>query len=205
MSRDIASTYPIDETVPPTKYIFDNFNVTLDVESAVLGRFIMLEQIVTGKTKFKSNYERDLTFAKLILRPKHHKEFDNENIDDEIENERMILSSPVQDIYSVVNTYLENRDYVLFKQFSGVFYEVSDDEEQEQEEEDVEEKTSESLFRQQWYWYSIVRTLANEDVTKYDQIYMLKMSTVLPEMSYLAQRDKIDGANRRREQAMNKL
>jgi hypothetical protein len=86
-----------------------------------------------------------------------------------------------------------------------VFYEVPDEDEEEQEEEDVEQKTSESLFRQQWYWYSIVRTLANEDVTKYEQIYMLKMSTVLPEMSYLAQKDKIDGANRRKEQALNKL
>lgn len=117
----------------------------------------------------------------------------------------MILSSPVQDIYDAINKYLDDRDYVLFKQFAGVFYEVKDEEEEEVEEEQEEERTSENLFRQQWYWYSIVRSLAKEDITRYDEIYMLKMSTVLPEMSYLAQKDKIDGANRRKEQALNKL
>ena len=203
-SRDIKETYPIDEKAPVTEYIFDNFNVTLGVEQAVLGQFIMLEQIITGKTNFESQNQRDLEFAKLILRPKHHKEFDNENENDEKENEQKILSSPVQDIYSVVNTYLENRDYVLFKQFSGVFYEIPDEDE-EIEEEDLDNKTNENLFHSQWYWYSMVRMLAKEDVTRYEEIYMLKMSTVLPEMSYITQKEKIDRVQTRRQESMNKL
>ena len=60
------------------------------------------------------------------------------------------------------------------------------------------------LFNQKWYWYSIVRTLANEDITRYSEIYMLPMSTVLPEMSYLAQRNKIESAKQRQSQAMRK-
>ena len=180
-SRDIKETYPIDEKAAVTEYIFDNFNVTLGVEQAVLGQFIMLEQIITGKTNFESQNQRDLEFAKLILRPKHHKEFDNENEDDEKENEQNILSSPVQDIYSVVNTYLENR------------------------EEDLDNKTNENLFHSQWYWYSMVRMLAKEDVTRYEEIYMLKMSTVLPEMSYITQKEKIDRVQTRRQESMNKL
>mgnify|MGYP003635129038 FL=1 len=203
-SRDIKETYPIDEKAAVTEYIFDNFNVTLGVEQAVLGQFIMLEQIITGKTNFESQNQRDLEFAKLILRPKHHKEFDNENENDEKENEQKILSSPVQDIYSVVNTYLENRDYVLFKQFSGVFYEIPDEDE-EIEEEDLDNKTNENLFHSQWYWYSMVRMLAKEDVTRYEEIYMLKMSTVLPEMSYITQKEKIDRVQTRRQESMNKL
>ena len=203
-SRDIKETYPIDEKAPVTEYIFNNFNVTLGVEQAVLGQFIMLEQIITGKTNFESQNQRDLEFAKLILRPKHHKEFDNENENDEKENEQKILSSPVQDIYSVVNTYLENRDYVLFKQFSGVFYEIPDEDE-EIEEEDLDNKTNENLFHSQWYWYSMVRMLAKEDVTRYEEIYMLKMSTVLPEMSYITQKEKIDRVQTRRQESMNKL
>tara|TARA_R110000782_G_scaffold6077_1_gene20956 strand:- start:1384 stop:2100 length:717 start_codon:yes stop_codon:yes gene_type:complete len=203
-SRDIKETYPIDEKAAVTEYIFDNFNVTLGVEQAVLGQFIMLEQIITGKTNFESQNQRDLEFAKLILRPKHHKEFDNENENDEKENEQNILSSPVQDIYSVVNTYLENRDYVLFKQFSGVFYEIPDEDEETQEE-DLDNKTNENLFHSQWYWYSMVRMLAKEDVTRYEEIYMLKMSTVLPEMSYITQKEKIDRVQTRRQESMNKL
>jgi len=140
------------------------------------------------------------------LRPKHHKEFDNQDPNDEVENEKNILSSPVQDVYNAINKYLDNRDFVLFKQFSGVFYEINDDEDEEdQEEEKQEDKTSQNLFHQQWYWYSIVRKLANEDITKYEEIYMLKMATVLPEMSYLAQREKIESTQRRQAQAMNKL
>ena len=203
MSRDIADTYPIDETKPVTQYMYDNFNVTLTVEDAVLGQFIMLEQIITGKTKFENENQRDLEFAKLILRPKHHKEFDNQIPSDEVENEKKILSSPVQDVYSVVYHYLENRDFVLFKQFSGVFYEIPD--EDEMEEGEVEKKTNENLFHNQWYWYSIVRMLAKEDITKYDEIYMLPMRTVLPEMSYITQRDKIESAERRKQEALNKL
>jgi len=203
-SRDIKETYPIDEKAAVTEYIFENFNVTLGVEQAVLGQFIMLEQIITGKTNFESQNQRDLEFAKLILRPKHHKEFDNENENDEKENEQNILSSPVQDIYSVVNTYLENRDYVLFKQFSGVFYEIPDEDEETQEE-DLDNKTNENLFHSQWYWYSMVRMLAKEDVTRYEEIYMLKMSTVLPEMSYITQKEKIDRVQTRRQESMNKL
>ena len=48
MTRDIAETYPIDEKKPPSKEIFQKFNVTTRVEEAVLGQFIMLEQIITG-------------------------------------------------------------------------------------------------------------------------------------------------------------
>ena len=204
MTRAIEETYPIKHSDSVSKYIKDNFSYTLDVESAVLGQFIMLEQIVTGKTTFKDDNERDLAFAKLILRPKHHEDFDNEDIEEEKKNGEAILASPVQDVYNAVNIYLDNRDFVLFKQFSGVFYEVKD-EKYEKEEEQIEDETSEKLFSQQWYWYSIVRRLANEDITKYNEIYMLKMSTVLPEMSYLAQRDKIEGAANRRQQATSKL
>lgn len=203
MTRVIKETYPIKESSEVTERVKNNFNVTKTVEEAVLGQFIMLEQIITGKTKFKNEDQRDLEFAKLILRPKHHKEFDNEHLEDEAENEKAILSLPVQDLYNVVNHYLENRDFVLFKQFSGVFYEVPD--EDSEDEEEIEEKTNESLFHSQWYWYSIVRKLANEDITKYNEIYMLNMSIVLPEMSYLAQRSKIESAEARKAQAMSKL
>jgi len=93
---------------------------------------------------------------------------------------------------------------VLFKDFAGVFYDLKEDDE-EQEEEEQGEKTSEMLFQSQWYWYSIVRMLAQEDIRRYAEIYMLPMGSVLPEMSYLAQKNKIDDANRRQSEALRKL
>ena len=69
----------------------------------------------------------------------------------------------------------------------------------------MENKNAQMLFNQQWYWYSIVRKLGNEDITKYSEIYMLPMPTVLPEMSFLAQKSKIEAAEQRQAQAMRNL
>tara|TARA_R110000744_G_scaffold195989_1_gene315166 strand:- start:215 stop:733 length:519 start_codon:yes stop_codon:yes gene_type:complete len=169
----------------------------------VLGQFIMLEQIITGKTKFETESDNDLALAELLIRPKNQQVFDNENIEKEKENREDILNTPVHEVYSVLGKFLENREFVLFKQFAGVFYETPDEE--LNEEDSDTDKTSESLFNQQWYWYSVVRMLANEDITKYEDIYMLKMSTVMPEMSFLAQKSKIESAEQRQQQAMSKL
>jgi hypothetical protein len=202
MTRGITSTYPLKMGGKPSREIQESFNVYTNVMDLVLGQFIMLEQIITGKTKFNTDAENDLAIAELILRPKHHKVFDNENAKDEEENRYKILNSPVQDVYNALSSFLDNREFVLFKQFSGVFYEIPDDDEEEEEGGDV---TAEQLFAQQWYWYSMVRMLAQEDITRYEDIYMLKMATVMPEMSFIAQRSKIESARQRQSEAMRKL
>lgn len=203
VTRDIAETYPLKMNMPPSGKLMSEFKAYTNVMDLVLGQFIMLEQIITGKTAFDTDAENDLAIAKLILRPKHHKEFDNENPQDELKNSNNILNYSVQEVYSVISKFLSNRDYVLFKQFSGVFYEVPDDD--DLSEEQADEETSNQMFGQQWYWYSMVRMLAKEDITRYDEIYMLKMSTVMPEMSYLAQKNKIESAEQRKQQALSKL
>jgi hypothetical protein len=203
VSRSISDTYPLDMSWNEDYKIHNSFNTYTDPMELVLGQFIMVEQIITGKTKFETEAENDLALAKLLIRPRTQQVFDNENPAEEQSNEHKILNTPVQEVYSVLSRFLDKREFVLFKQFAGVFYETP--------EEDVEEgaensdPTGESLFAQQWYWYSMVRLLAKEDITKYDDIYMLKMSTVMPEMSFLAQKRKIESANQRQQQAMRKL
>ncbi len=198
-SRDSENTYPIKENIKHPKI---NKKIYTSIESLVLGQFIMLEQIITGKTKL-ADHLIDLEIAKLIIRPIEHNVFDNENSIVEKQNEQEILDCDVLEVYWILEKFIEARDKTLFKDFSGVFYDPKDEEEEEDEIE--QEKTSEMLFSQQWYWYSIVRMLAKEDVTKYGDIYMLPMSTVLPEMSFLAQRNKIESANQRQQEAMRKL
>jgi hypothetical protein len=202
-TREINNVYPLSMKGSASDSIKSKFNVTTNVMNLVLGQFIMLEQIITGKTKYATNEENDLAIAKLLIRPKHHKEFDNENAEDEAINTEGILELPVQEVYNVLAEFLDNRDFVLFKQFSGVFYEIAD--KQDGEEEDDADPTAEQLFSQQWYWYSMVRRLAKEDITMYSKIYMLKMETVMPEMSYLAQKNKIESANQRQQEMMRKL
>ncbi len=95
-----------------------------------------------------------------------------------------------------------NRDYILFTKFSGVIYNRIDDKEEEQEEE--EDKTNQigdDEFNSQWFWYKIVRQLANEDITMFDKIYELKMSVVMVELSFLAQKSILENARARSEEA----
>lgn len=205
ITRDITETYPLKTLKLDDLSLNGKFKYTTRVMDMVLGQFIMTEQIITGKTNYDTDAENDFALAQLILRPPHHNEFDNDNLKDEEENTNKILDCDVTEVYSVLQKYLDTRELVLFKQFAGVFYEVPDEEEEGEEENTEETKSGEQLFQQQWYWYSMVRLLAKEDVTKYDEIYMLKMSTVMPEMSYLAQKNKIDSANQRQQQAMRKL
>jgi hypothetical protein len=203
VARNISEVYPLK--IPKNKDlgIYTKFKVYEDVMELVLGQFIMIEQIITGKSNYEDETENDLALAKLILRPKHQEEFDNNNLELEDENEKEILNTSVTEVYAVLHSFLNNRDFILFKQFKGVFYEINDDDEDDEEE--GQELKGEALFQHQWYWYSMVRMLAKEDITKYEEIYMLKMSVVMPEMSYLAQKGKIEAAAKRQAEGMRKL
>lgn len=201
ISRSLKENYPLKPPSGVPESISNEFTVYSGIDNLVLGQFIMLEQIITGKTQVQE-YEIDFEIIKLLLRPKHHKLFDNENEKDEKDNEYKILNTNVVDLYSVMNIFLENRNQTLFKDFAGVFYDL---EEVDEGKETNTEQSSEMHFRHQWFWYSIVRMLAQEDIRRYSEIYMLPMSTVLPEMSYLAQRNKIEDAQRRQSEALRKL
>lgn len=198
-------TYPIKQTEFVASYIKDNFNFHDNVNDLVLGQFIMIEQIITGKIKFDNDSDMDLEIAKLLLRPLDHKIFDNEDIEAEKKNEKRILDSPVQDIYSLVTKYIKNREFLLFKQFSGVFYDAVEQGDTEDDDHVPVSPSADMVFNNQWYWYTIVRMLAQEDIRRYDEIYMLKMSVVLPEMSYLSQKNKIEGAQRRQDAALRSI
>lgn len=192
--------YPVQYNIVENKDLKNTKNIYLDVNDLVLGQFIMLEQIITGKTKLPDHLI-DLEIAKLIIRPKEDEVFDNEDPVKEYNNHNDVMNLDVRHVYYVLNTYIENRNKILFKDFAGVFYEPED----EDEESDEQETTSDMLFNQQWYWYSIVRMLSGEDIHKYEKTYMLPMRTVLPEMSYLAQKSKIESANQRQQAALRKL
>jgi hypothetical protein len=200
--NDFEETYPIKDAPMVTNYIKDNFSYYDKVNDLVLGQFIMLEQIITGKVKFASDIDVDKEIAKLILRPKHHNEFDNDNPEDEAKNIDNIMNTPVQDVYSIMTKYIKDREFVLFKQFAGVFYDALEENEGEDDEHKPVSPGADMIFNQQWYWYSIVRMLAQEDIRRYNEIYMLKMSQVLPEMSYLSQKNKIESAQRRQDAAL---
>ena len=203
----VESTYPLKMGQGISEYISENFTFYDNVFDLVLGQFIMIEQILTGKFKFKKETDLELELATYLFRPKDELEFDNEDTTKEQQVRESILDIPVQDFYDALNLFLNKREHVLFKQFAGVFYE-SPSEGQEETDDDDSQSYGEDAgvnFNQQWYWYSIVRTLAQEDIRRYSEIYMLKMNVVLPEMSYLSQKNKVESAQQRAQAALNRL
>jgi hypothetical protein len=196
LAEDIEDTYPLDKNLlRPT---FDK-RIYYGVEEMVFGQFIMVEQILTGKAGL-NNFTSDLELAKLIIRPKEDGVFDNEDGHKEIANEEDILSYDVREIYYILERFTKRRNKTMFNDYSGVFYDPK-----EESEDDGTIPDDGPNFHQQWYYYSLVRMLANEDITKYNEIYMLPMKEVLPEMSYLSQKRKIEAAEQRKQEALSKI
>jgi hypothetical protein len=166
----------------------------------VFGQFIMVEQILTGKMGL-NNHTSDLELAKLLIRPVDNLVFDNEDGHKELANENDILGYDLREVYYVLERFTKRRNKTMFEDYSGVFYDPKD----EEDDDDGLKSDGGANFHQQWYYYSLVRMLANEDITKYDEIYMLPMKAVLPEMSYLSQKRKIDDAESRKQNALAKM
>jgi hypothetical protein len=192
LSRDIKETYPLKKI--DVDYESLPFNAHKRVFDLVLGQFIMVEQAFTGKEDIPPHLF-DYAVLRLILRPKHHIEFDNTNKKEEEENSNAILNLDVETAISILADFVEDRNKTLFTDFAGVFYEVRDGEaDNEKEEEENQESNFEYKFKEQWYWYNIVRRLGGENILNYDKVYMLKMESVLPELSFLIQKAKLDKA-----------
>ena len=197
LGNDLEDSYPIqDNSRKPTF----NKKIYYGVEEMVFGQFIMVEQILTGKMGL-NNHTADLELAKLLIRPVDDAVFDNEDGHKELANENDVLGYDVREVYYVLDRFTKRRNKTMFEDYSGVFYDPKD----EEDDEDGLKVDGGVNFHQQWYYYSLVRMLANEDITKYDEIYMLPMKAVLPEMSYLSQKRKIDDAESRKQNALSKI
>tara|TARA_R110002153_G_scaffold56369_5_gene155846 strand:- start:393 stop:1091 length:699 start_codon:yes stop_codon:yes gene_type:complete len=197
LADDMEDTYPVTKNMLKPTF---NKKIYYGVEEMVFGQFIMVEQILTGKMGL-NNHVTDLELAKLLIRPIDNLVFDNEDGHKELANENDLLGYDVREIYYVLERFTKRRNKTMFEDYSGVFYDPKEDE----EDEDTLGVDSGPNFHQQWYYYSLVRMLANEDITKYDEIYMLPMKSVLPEMSYLSQKRKIDDAESRKQSALAKM
>jgi hypothetical protein len=196
-ANDLEDSYPVNENM--LKPTFDK-KIYYGVEEMVFGQFIMVEQILTGKMGL-NNHTADLELAKLLIRPIGDNVFDNEDGHKEVENEEHILGYDVREVYYILERFTKRRNKTMFEDYSGVFYDPKD----EEDDDDGLKSDGGANFHQQWYYYSLVRMLANEDITKYDEIYMLPMKAVLPEMSYLSQKRKIDDAESRKQNALSKM
>jgi hypothetical protein len=195
--RDQSDVYPLPKSPDPDRVrsMSDKFNLYINILSMSLGQFIMLE------SEIRSSNTSDEKVASLIIRPKDEKDYDN--IDHEREEKILesILGEDVLDVYSVIGSMMLNREYMLFTKFSGVLYNRIEEQEEEDEEEEKSDKIGEEEFSSQWFWYRIVRELAQGDITRFNDIYDLKMSVVMVELAFLAQKAILENARQRAEEA----
>jgi hypothetical protein len=177
--------------------IYSNYNVVTNVEQLVLGQFIMIEQVLQSQSDTK-----ELQVLNLIVRPKEDEEFEYTDMAREEKHSIEIAQLDAIEGMQVFNDLLDNRENVLFNKFKGVIYQEPDP--SMEDEEKGEDTSGETQFSKMWYWYSIIRDLAGEDILKHDKVTMLKMSKVLVELSYKIQKGRIEYARFKREQSASR-
>ena len=173
--------------------ICDRYTVYTDVLKMSLTQFILLETSIKSLAS-----ESDI--ALIIIRPKDELEFDNTDQEKEEELISSIYEEDGMAISYIIKSMLNNREYILFTKFDGVIYnKVEKSDEDEDEEDEVVDSSID--FNERWFWYSIVRSLANEDLTKFQFVYDMKMSDVLVELAYRVQLAQKNENERRAEEA----
>lgn len=190
LREEMQRVYPLKRAEVNYKEL--KFKTHKGVFNLVLGQFIMIEQIFTGKDEVPKHLF-DFSVLRLILRPLGDVEFDNTDTEKERINDEAILDLDIELAMSILADFTDDRNRVLFKEFAGVFYDP-DQEKEERPERVPDNDTFEYKFREQWYWYSIVRRLGGENILNYDKVYMIRMESVLPELSFLIQKAKLDKA-----------
>ena len=182
----------------------DSFNTVKSIDNMVFGQFIMAERALTTHSE---EYESLMELAYAILRPKDDVIFDNTDDDKEAKLKTDILDNDAKDVIEECVRYSDMRNKFVKEDFAGVFYKTPSDidEDDEDEEEEVEEESFEAKFSRDWYWYTIVNSLASDDILKHEAIYMMKMRDVAPHLAYLRMKGIIDYKQRKAEEMASKL
>ena len=170
--------------------LYDRYNVFTDILKMSLTQFILLEYAI------KADFD-EAKIASICVRPKDELEFDNTDQEREEEHLTKLYEEDASVMQMITKSLMHNREYVLFTKFDGVIYnkvEPSEDEEDDEPE-------APDTFNERWFWYSIVRALANEDLQKFDFVYSMKMSDVLVELAYRTQLNQRIENERRAEEA----
>ena len=193
--------YPLPKGPDPerVRFMAQKHNLYINIMDMSLGQFIMLENEIRAESS------RDDVISSLIIRPKEEKSYDNEDYKREDEILELLLDEDIRDVHSVISSMMLNRELILFGKFSGVLYSRVEVSEEDEEEEEVKGNgIDEEAFGKQWFWYSIVRTLAQDNIMRFNDIYELKMSVVMVELSFLSQKSILENARIRSEEARAK-
>jgi hypothetical protein len=157
-----------------------------------LTQFILLEYAI------KADFD-EASVASICIRPKEEPEFDNTDQQKEEDHLSNLYEEDAATIQFVIKSLMHKREYNLLTKFEGVIYNKIEEDEESDEQDDEPQVVD--TFNERWFWYAIVRTLANEDLQKFDFVYSMKMSDVLIELAYRTQLNQRIENERRAEEA----
>lgn len=201
-------TYHLKTKQP--KDLSNVFNIEYNLDNMVFGQFIGNEKALSGGLSNEQSIEY---LAYSLIRPKSDKEFDNTDAEKEQSNMNAILNSDARSVLDILNTFTKSRGEYINVKYKGVFYMTINENETEEDSEEENEFTPEDKFTNDWYWYAIVRTLADDGIvfqrrtgmSDIECVLMTKMSDIAPELAYKRQKQIIEEARQRRQESLNRL
>ncbi len=179
------------------------FNLVSSIGNMVFGQFIMAERALTT---MDNHYESLRELANSIIRPLEDSVFDNTDDGKELLLRAEIMDENAKDVLEECIRYSDIRNKFVKEDFAGVFYKSDNEEDEEDEDEDdIDDESFEAKFSRDWYWYTIVNSLASDDILKHEAIYMMKMRDIAPHLAYLRMKGIIDYKQRKAEEMASKL
>lgn len=190
----------LDERIPVP--LDDKFSTVDDINNIVFGQFIMAERALTSGT----SYEESLyNLSVSILRPITDVVFDNTDDKKEKDNVELIMQQKASDVRAECIIFSNKRNKFVKEDFKGVFYKAEDANSSDDEMDDNAEESFEESFNRDWYWYTMVDALSNNQLWMHETIYMMKMRDVAPHLAYLRMKGIIEYKRRKMEDMTSKL
>lgn len=186
------------EKKPEAKEIHNSFKTYTNIEDMTYGQFVVTE------TFLKARMEGQV--ISVLARPKTEDKYSNEDAESESIHLNNILEQDALECMGLMNEFLEMREKILLDKYEGVIYSRPPKKEEDEPDDmiDFEGDSPWQTFNEQWFFYQMTRNLAQGDFRKMDEIYDMPMRTILPELSYLSQRNIIEDRINRMETAKSR-
>ena len=200
-SEKIARLAVILAGLPSDADLSERYNIITNIDEIPFGQFIACERAVSMGLPMQEALK---ILAQNVLRPKSDEEFDNTDPIKEQKHLDMLDEEAAADITSVLNKFSSLRKNYVHRTYNGVFYKEYQ-EPSEDEEEDDTPPTAEERYAKNWYWYVIMREIANQDIFRYEQVLMLPMSVITPELAYRRHTQRMEEIERKRNEQLNRI
>lgn len=165
-----------------------------DIEEMTFAQFISIESSLQNIRDARTVY---ILVCSELLRPLSEKVYDN---DDELRNiahREAIGDEAAPYIFKLFNDFMKHRSEFHYKKYKDVFLYESEDGSQP-------DYDSSTQFYRNWHWYSYVRELSGEDISRYEQTMLMPMKVIAPEISYRQGLAKVEKQRMAEQQAIAK-